>query len=476
MKGVTFKTYLPPYPPQNLQCYPSDTIVNRATSVKITWTTPRGEFHKYSLRIVLLGSSGDILRTMSTRENLLLQRNQSVKMPDEIWLPKDVNEHTAENLKPGERYQIEIKSMTEFHKCRDEKAPKAVVLTRPLPPSKISAVASDQEVRVKWSPPEGEGHSCLAGYCVRVRLKQGAKPVDEVFVHKCDDREILFSGLMSTVEYELVCIAICKNSTKTKTVPNILISQATEIKSDEAIVGFVTQPRPPLNVRLDSAGASSLRVRWDPPSDTGSAKPSFSLTIQPLDKEVAEQFGEEFIKEVDSNIFTFSKLPEIIGSGQKYEVAIRTSVNIGGKVFQSEAVKKIFMTKPLPPEQIEISNSNCDEFSWKRSQTRGVTKYKFRVKKNDEKPVDYCVDDNIIQEEGSDDGESQLISFRVPTKFEEGSEYKINIFSLLEMDGKVLESDPCQARVARVFENSEVDMCFFQPFINNRQYSRCPIK
>ena len=241
-----------------------------------------------------------------------------------------------------------------------------------------------------------------------------------------------------------------------------MISQATEIKSDEAIVGFVTHPRPPLNVRLDSAGASSLRVRWDPPSETGSAKPSFSLTIQPLDKEVAEQFGEEFIKEVDSNIFTFSKLPEVIGSGQKYEVAIRTSVNIGGKVFQSEAVKKIFTTKPLPPEQIEISNSNCDEFSWKRSQTRGVTKYKFRVKKNDERPVDYCVDDNIIQEEGSDDGESQVISFRVPTKFEEGSEYRINIFSILEMDNTVLESDPCHARVARIFENSEVKYSFTQ--------------
>ena len=87
-----------------------------------------------------------------------------------------------------------------------------------------------------------------------------------------------------------------------------------------------------------------------------------------------------------------------------------------------------------------------------------MTKYKFRLKKNDERPVDYCVDDNIIQEEGSDDGDSQVISFRVPTKFEEGSEYRINIFSLLEIDNNVLESDPCQARVARIFENSEVTL------------------
>ena len=41
MKGVTFKSYLPPYPPQNLQCYPSPSSVNRTASVKVTWTAPR---------------------------------------------------------------------------------------------------------------------------------------------------------------------------------------------------------------------------------------------------------------------------------------------------------------------------------------------------------------------------------------------------------------------------------------------------
>ena len=241
MKGVTFKAYLPPYPPQNLQCYPSVNIVNKSTSVKITWTTPRGEFHKYSLRIVLLGSSGDILRTMSTRENLLLQRNQSLKMPDEIWLPKDVTEHTAENLKPGERYQIEIKSMTEFNKCRDEKTPKAVVLTKPLPPSKISAVATTLEVTVSWCPPEGDGHSCLDGYCIRIRHKERQKLVDEMFVDKTDKRELLFSGLLSTLEYEVVCISICKNSTKK--VPNILIRDAF-IKKVEHLLHLGLTPPP----------------------------------------------------------------------------------------------------------------------------------------------------------------------------------------------------------------------------------------
>ena len=73
---------------------------------------------------------------MSTKANLLTG-NTNNKLPDEIWLPKDVNEHNSENLKPGERYQVELKSMTDYQKCLDDKAPKAVVLTKPLPPSHI---------------------------------------------------------------------------------------------------------------------------------------------------------------------------------------------------------------------------------------------------------------------------------------------------------------------------------------------------
>ena len=34
MKGVTLKAFLPPFPPQNLQCYPSEVGPNKTTSIK----------------------------------------------------------------------------------------------------------------------------------------------------------------------------------------------------------------------------------------------------------------------------------------------------------------------------------------------------------------------------------------------------------------------------------------------------------
>ena len=198
-----------------------------------------------------------------------------------------------------------------------------------------------------------------------------------------------------------------------------------ELRSEAAVVTFVTRPRPPRNLRLEAATSSSLKVRWDPPPDC-SLKPAYTVTILPLDQEVAEELGDTFSKEVEAAVFTFSKLPEVTGAGKKYEVSVRTAVTVGVKLLQSEAATKTFVTKPQAPECLEIANSNCQEFSWRRSLTQGVVKYKFRVKKDEERPVDFFVEDNVIleEEEPSLASPGQPISFRVPGKFEEGSEYR----------------------------------------------------
>ena len=461
MKGVTFKYFLPPYPPQNLQCYPSHEIVDKTTSTKITWTTPRGDFHKYSLRIVLLGSRGDILRTMSTKESVL-HRNPSSKLPDEIWLPKDVNEYIAENLKPGERYQIELKSMTDYQKCLDEKAPKAIVLTKPLPPSRISIISSIDKADVSWYPPESDGHSCLVGYTIQLKLKDDGKIIQEHFLLTSEPRRIQFQELLSSVEYEIVGISVCKNICKK--VVNILINQAvSEIRSEPVTVSFVTNPKAPQNIRLENSWATALKIKWDLPQIDVGIKPMFHVYLHPMDQDVQTALGDDINKDIESNVFTFSKLPEI-GSGRKYEVGVNTIINVAGRILHSEPIKRLFITKPLPPENLEIVNSNTQEFSWKRSQTKPVKKYKFKVKKDDERPVDFFIEDDIIQEENDENevGDSlesldcQLISFRVPTKFEEGSDYKINVYSIIEVEGSSLESEPCQARVTRLYENCEV--------------------
>ena len=128
-------------------------------------------------------------------------------MPDEIWLPKEAQEHIAENLKPGERYQVELKSMTDLQKCLDEKAPKETFITKPLPPCKVQITATSDEATVTWTNPEGEGHSSLTGYKAILKTKADEKIVkEEVKPSKIGSRSLSFDNLKSTTEY-VVAIA-----------------------------------------------------------------------------------------------------------------------------------------------------------------------------------------------------------------------------------------------------------------------------
>ena len=132
----------------------------RAT-VKLTWTPPRGEFDKYSVRIIHLGPSPNFLtaasraiRKQSTIVSVLsgfLCRSASMKLPDEVWLPRDSVEHIADGLLPGERYQVEVKSMTDKQKNMKEKTPTEIFLTHPVPPSRVKIVEACDQVSTKAS-------------------------------------------------------------------------------------------------------------------------------------------------------------------------------------------------------------------------------------------------------------------------------------------------------------------------------------
>ena len=296
------------------------------------------------------------------------------------------------------------------------------------------------------------------GYLIQLRINDNIKVIEERFVELSEPRKLVFKGLLSSVEYEVAGVSVCRNTWCRKLI-NLNISQhSNDIKSDPAFASFVTHPKPPLNLRLENAQAASLKVKWDAPNECF-FKPGYTVSLRPLDEEVIDTLGDEIIKDVEGTVYTFTKLPDVIGSGKKYEIEVKTTINVGGKILESDVIKKVFTTKPLPPELLKIINSNCQEFSWKRCQTKDVKKYKFKIKKDDERPIDYFIDDNIISEESDDcniTNDCQLISFRVPTKFEEGSDYKINVYSLLDIDNNCLESEPCQARVSRLYENCEV--------------------
>ena len=69
MKGVTLKTFLPPFPPQKLHCSSSEIMENtKFAKAKITWTPPKGNFEKYSLGISQIASRQSIFPSMVRKE------------------------------------------------------------------------------------------------------------------------------------------------------------------------------------------------------------------------------------------------------------------------------------------------------------------------------------------------------------------------------------------------------------------------
>ena len=92
--------------------------------------------------------------------------------------------------------------MTDTTKCLEEKTPRVLVLTRPLAPASVTSSVTTDEARLEWAAPEAEGHSCLAGYSLALRLREDQQLVAERFVDVEDKRMAIFSDLLATVEYE----------------------------------------------------------------------------------------------------------------------------------------------------------------------------------------------------------------------------------------------------------------------------------
>ena len=280
MKGVTLKTFLPPFPPQKLHCSSEIMENTKFSKAKITWTPPKGNFEKYSLRITQIGSRQSILPSMVNLGNFFSQTSEE-RMPDEIWLPKEAQEHIAKKLQPGERYQVELKSMTDLQKCLDEKAPKETFITKPLPPCKVQITATSDQATVSWTNPEGEGHSSLTGYKVTLKTKADNKIVkEEVKPSKLGSKSLSFENLKSTTEYVVAIATICIDGLTTldrRHSPNP--QKLLEAQSDFVDTTFVPLPKPPTNLNLEASQATSLKIKWDRPTDFD-APPKYNITVQ----------------------------------------------------------------------------------------------------------------------------------------------------------------------------------------------------
>ena len=203
---------------------------------------------------------------------------------------------------------------------------------------------------------------------------------------------------------------------------------------------FVILPKPPTGFMQDSVQANSIRLKWNPPQSDNQISYKYRITFQAKDPAVQAKLKvEEGIKETESNNFQL-KLPE---PAEVYEISIETLILLSGKNYFSEPLKKEFCTKPLPPEKLDVSHAGECLFIWKRSMSKRVDKYKFKIKKEDGKAMDYVVEDKDKDYDVVEDNE---VMFKVPD-MEVGIEYKVNIFSIVEHDGELLESEPLHEKV-----------------------------
>ena len=181
------------------------------------------------------------------------------------------------------------------------------------------------------------------------------------------------------------------------------------------------------------------------------APPKYNITVRALNPEVQAKMTEDLVKETESNIFTL-KFPEIVGTGEPYEISVVTVVNVAGNFYHSSPLKKVFATKPLPPEKLVAPLADEQEFVWKRSMSPSVSKYKFKIKKDDDKATDFWVEDT---EQKYDVYHQNEVKFKVPFEFQDSVEYKINIYSVIEHEGDWIESEPLCGKDTKAVDNSE---------------------
>ena len=439
MKGLKRVTYLPPYPPQKLVATNSDSGL-----VKISWSRPKGEFEKYILKVALLEArkSSAVKSSFSPmRQATSFKELRKEREPDEVWLGSEDVEYTSSSLKPGERYRLELRSMTGTQTCIEEKVPTTVLVTRPLPPKNVTAETELQEVRLTWAAPEGEGHSFLEGYKIQVREASGGRLVKEVVQSK-NSRGINLTHLDSATEFLASVATFClEDDNRGRAAENQVSSNFLESVSDLVEVSAVTLPPPPSNLRLEASYATSLKVKWEPPALPQTVKVTYRVKIEAKNQIVRNKMVEES-KEVEAAVYTFSHLPDILGTGEMYKVTIETVVTISGKSHYSSAITEQFSTKPLPPEKLVVVDPTSQLFSWQRSPSPSVTRYKLKIRRGDEKATDFIVEDAKR--------ESANIQYRIPLDLELGSEYKVNIYSqVVNEAGAEVESEPLFMKVTK---------------------------
>ena len=176
-----------------------------------------------------------------------------------IDLSNKLREYTILGLEPGEKYKIELLTKTGSVPTRQKISD--IILTRPKPPKavQIKSITSNSCI-VSWTLPEG--HPCLRGFQVQMRLPDGKILKD--FAKMKTAKSHTFDDLMPCQDYDIAVIACCMGNNR-------------RTLSEVTWVSFTTLPEPVRNLRVENSSPNSLTITWDAPLVSSNLK--YKITI-----------------------------------------------------------------------------------------------------------------------------------------------------------------------------------------------------
>ena len=308
MKGEQVVTTLLPYGPER----PPGGLVKTVTTeeVEVSWEPPKGGFTKYVLcvdpEMSGLGARPErreivpLTKFYSNTEGHIgsyISFDKIVQEYTERELSNMITNYRISGLKPGETYGVVLKTMTGGRYTR--RPLQETLLTKPKEVEDFRAEeVSSTQARLSWIVPEG--HRKLRAFRILVSSSDG-KVSRELAVRHLQDK-LLNSFLVDNISPATTHLANIKT---------VCVFENLRTISDEKSLTFVTLPEAVSSLSLETSSPSSLTVKWEVSQPPPALSQKFKLSIE----NSRLGYSCEYSVSGERNTFTFSKLPDVVGSG-----------------------------------------------------------------------------------------------------------------------------------------------------------------
>ena len=188
-------------------------------------------------------------------------------------------------------------------------------MTKPQPVEEFTmGDIETTKATVKWVAPEG--HKRLRAFNLLIESMDNKIKRELAVTHKVDKtfNSFLFENITQGTGFTVSIKSVC-------------VFETLRTTSDEKKLTFCTLPEAPSNLVLESRFPNSLTVKWDSPSLTQTTH-KYKLSIEAPAISYSTDYtigGDNFF-----NTFSFSKLPDIIGTGETYTVKVEYIVTPTG--------------------------------------------------------------------------------------------------------------------------------------------------